>query len=244
MMMDSLYTPACTTTDGIALFCAAAMAALIAVNCADPSRATVMATSLDVAEDADVDKAAEEEPEAAVGERADAEDDVNERLDVVLEERIDDAADADVGSRDDTELEPLSVETDELDEESDWATARPTSPTKAARNCMLVQSNGPLDLDKRMRTRTTPYWEGGRPMLINATPLIATGMQQIDIRCMAIIHAMRPWGQLAAVRPTTSELQGTSWKTAQFASEVEEGLLAPLTTWKEATTRRYLALWR
>lgn len=240
MTMDSLYTPACTTTDGIALFCAAAMAALIAVNCADPSRATVMATSLDVAEDADVDKAAEEEPEAAVGERADAEDDVNE----VLEERTDDAADTDVGSRDDTELESLSVETDKLDGESDWAAARPTSPTKAARNCMSVQSNGPLDLDKRMRTRTTPYWEGGRTMLINAIPLIATGMQQIDIRCMAIIHAMGPWGQLAAVQPTTSELRGTSWKTAQFASEVEEGLLAPLTTWKEATTRRYLALWR
>jgi hypothetical protein len=27
-------------------------------------------------------------------------------------------------------------------------------------------------------------------MLINAIPLIATGMQQIDIQCMAIIHAM------------------------------------------------------
>jgi hypothetical protein len=190
MMMDSLYTPACTTTDGIALFCAAAMAALTAVNCADPSRATVTAVGLDVAEGADVDNATEEEPEAALGERADAEDDVDERLEAVLEETIDDAADADVGSRDDTELDSLTVETDELDRESDWAAVRPTSPTKAARNCMLVQSNGPLDPDNQMRTRTTPYWEGERTMLINAIPLIATGMQQIDIQCMAIIHAM------------------------------------------------------
>lgn len=176
MMIDSLYTPACTTTDWIALFCAAAMAALIAVNCADPSRATVTAVGLDVAEDADVDNATEEEPEAALGERADAEDDVDERLEAVLEETIDDAADADVGSRDDTELDSLTVETDELDRESDWAAARPTSPTKAARNCMLVQSNGPLDPDNQMRTRKTPYWEGERTMLINAIPLIATGI--------------------------------------------------------------------
>lgn len=45
MTMDSEYVPALTTTEGIALFCAAAMAALIAVNCADPSRATVMAVA-------------------------------------------------------------------------------------------------------------------------------------------------------------------------------------------------------
>lgn len=241
--MDSLYTPACTTTDGIALFCAAAMAALTAVNCADPSRATVTAVGLDVAEDADVDKAAEEEPEAALGERADAEDDVNERLEAVLEERIDDVAVADVGSTDDAELESLTVETDELDGESDWAAARPTSPTKAARNCMLVQSNGPLDPEAQMRTKTTPYWQGERTMMIHAIPLIATGMQRVDIQCMAIIHAMGPWGRLAAVWPTTSELPGTSWETAKIASEIEEGLLAPIPTWKEATICRYFALW-
>lgn len=128
MMMDSLYTPACTTTDGIALFCAAATAKLIAVNCAEPSRATVTAVGLDVAEDADVDTAAEEELEAVVEERVDAEDAVEERLEAVLEETADETVDSDVGDRDD----------DELDEESDWAAARPTSPTKAARNCMLV----------------------------------------------------------------------------------------------------------
>jgi len=138
MIMDSLYSPACTTTDGIALFCAAAMAALIAVNCADPSRATVTAVGLDVAEDVDVDNAAEEVLEAVLGERADAEDVVDERLETVLEDWIEDAADPDVGPRDDDELDSLAVEAVVLDGVSDWATARPTSPTKAARNCMLV----------------------------------------------------------------------------------------------------------
>lgn len=128
MMIDSLYTPACTTTDGIALFCAAATAKLMAVNCAEPSRATVMAVGLDVAEDADVDSAAEEGTEAALEERVDAEDAVEERLEAVLEETADETVDPDVGDRVD----------DELDEESDWAAARPTSPTKAARNCMSV----------------------------------------------------------------------------------------------------------
>ena len=46
----------------------------------------------------------------------------------MLEETVVDTVDSDVGDRDDNEL----------DEESDWAAARPTSPTKAARNCMLV----------------------------------------------------------------------------------------------------------
>ena len=119
MMMDSLYTPACTTTDGIALFCAAAMAALIAVNCADPSRATVTAVGLDVAEDADVDNAAEKEPEAALGERADVEDDVDERLEAVSEESIGDTATPDVGARDDGEPDSLTVKTVVLDGESD-----------------------------------------------------------------------------------------------------------------------------
>jgi uncharacterized hydantoinase/oxoprolinase family protein len=125
MMIDSLYTPACTTTDGIALFCAAAMARLIAVNCADPSRATVRAVGLDVAEDADVDEPAEE-LETMLEEEVDADGVEDDRLEVVVE-----TAGADVDDRDDEEI-------DVLDAESDWAAARPTSPTKAARNCMLV----------------------------------------------------------------------------------------------------------
>jgi hypothetical protein len=125
MMIDSLYTPACTTTDGIALFCAAAMARLMAVNCADPSRATVTAVGLDVAEDADVDEPAKE-LEAVLEEGVDVGGVVDDRLELVV-----DTVDPDVDDRDDVEI-------DELDAESDWAAARPTSPTKAARNCMLV----------------------------------------------------------------------------------------------------------
>ena len=188
-MIDSLYTPACTTTDGIALFCAAAMAWLIAVNCAEPSRATVIAVGLDVAADADVDNAADEEPEAALEERADAEDAVDERLEAVLEGIVDEVVDPDVGVRDDGELDSLTIET-VLDRESDWATARPTNPTNAARKCMLVQTNGLGDPDSQNRLITKPYWQGERTMLINASPSIATGMQQIDIQCMAIIHVL------------------------------------------------------
>lgn len=124
-MIDSLYTPACTTTDGIALFCAAAMARLMAVNCADPSRATVTAVGLDVAEDADVDEPAKE-LEAVLEEGEDVGGVVDDRLELVV-----DTVDPDVDDRNDVEI-------DELDAESDWAAARPTSPTKAARNCMLV----------------------------------------------------------------------------------------------------------
>lgn len=124
-MIDSLYTPACTTTDGIALFCAAAMARLMAVNCADPSRATVTAVGLDVAEDADVDEPAKE-LEAVLEEGVDVGGVVDDRLELVV-----DTVDPDVDDRDDVEI-------DELDAESNWAAARPTSPTKAARNCMLV----------------------------------------------------------------------------------------------------------
>jgi hypothetical protein len=51
---------------------------------------------------------------------------VDDRLELVV-----DTVDPDVDDRDDVEI-------DELDAESDWAAARPTSPTKAARNCMLV----------------------------------------------------------------------------------------------------------
>ena len=138
MMIDSLYVPACTTTDGIALFCAAAIATLIAVNCAEPSRATVTAVGLDVAEDADVDNAVEEEPEGVLEERVETEDDVDETLEAVLEEPVDETADPDEDDRDDDELDWLSVKIDELDVGSDWAAVRPISPTKAARKCMLV----------------------------------------------------------------------------------------------------------
>jgi hypothetical protein len=124
-MIDSLYTPACTTTDGIALFCAAAIARLMAVNCADPSRATVTAVGLDVAEDADVDKPTEE-LEAVLEEGVVTEDGGDRRIEVVVE-----TADPDADDRDDVEI-------DVSDPESDWAAARPTSPTKAVRNCMSV----------------------------------------------------------------------------------------------------------
>jgi len=137
MRIDSLYTPACTTTDGIALFCAAAMARLIAVNCAEPSRATVTAVGLDVAEDAEVDNAVQEEPEVVVAEGAEVGDAVDGRLEAVSEGTDDEIADPDVADRDDDELDSLTIEADILDEESDWAAARPTSPTRAARNCMV-----------------------------------------------------------------------------------------------------------
>src|SRR3954471_7626395 len=96
MMIDSLYTPACTTTDGIALFCAAAMARLIAVNCAEPSRATVTAVGLDVAEDAGVDNAVEEEPEAVLEEGAEVGDAVDERLEAVSEGTTDETVEPEV----------------------------------------------------------------------------------------------------------------------------------------------------
>ena len=97
---------------------------MMAVNCADPSRATVTAVGLDVAEDADVDKPAEELE--AVLEKVDAAGVEDERLEVVVG-----TADPDVYDTDDVEI-------DVSDTESDWAAARPTSPTKAAKNCMLV----------------------------------------------------------------------------------------------------------
>jgi hypothetical protein len=91
-----------------------------------------------VAEDADVDNAVEEEPGAVLEERVETEDDVDETLEAVLEEPVDETADPDEDDRDDDEVDWLSVEIDEPDVESDCAAARPTSPTKAARKCMLV----------------------------------------------------------------------------------------------------------
>jgi hypothetical protein len=109
-MIDSLYEPACTTTDGIALFCAAAMARLIAVNCAEPSRATVTAVGLDVAEDTDVGDAVEEEPDAVLEEGVDEEDAVDERVEAALEDTVDETADPDVDETDDDRLDWLTVE--------------------------------------------------------------------------------------------------------------------------------------
>jgi hypothetical protein len=100
MTIDSLYTPGATTTDGIALFCAAAMAMLIAVNCAEPSRATVTAVGLDVAEAAEV-------VDAALEDRVDEEDAIDERLEAVLEATVGETAEPEV---DDVELDWLTVE--------------------------------------------------------------------------------------------------------------------------------------
>lgn len=92
----SLYTPDCTLTVGIALFCAAAMAALIAVNCAEPSAATVITVGLDVpaAEDETVENGArDEEVDEMVDEEADEpeveeteEPDVGEVAGTIVEE--------------------------------------------------------------------------------------------------------------------------------------------------------------
>lgn len=49
MTMLSLYVPALTLTEAMPRFCAAEIAALMAVNSADPSVATVTAVGLDVA---------------------------------------------------------------------------------------------------------------------------------------------------------------------------------------------------
>jgi hypothetical protein len=81
---------------------------------------------LDVAEDADVGDAVEVELETVLEERSAADDVVDERLEAVVE-----TADPDVGVEDD-------VEDDAPDEESDWAAARPSSPTHVARKCMVV----------------------------------------------------------------------------------------------------------
>jgi hypothetical protein len=54
------------------------------------------------------------------------EDGGDRRIEVVVE-----TADPDADDRDDVEI-------DVSDPESDWAAARPTSPTKAVRNCMSV----------------------------------------------------------------------------------------------------------
>ena len=88
-MILSEYTPAWTTTLGIALFCAAAMAWLIAVYCADPSRATVTALELGAADGTDEDDDGDED----------------ERLEATLEDDVAEVVDEDVGAADDAELD-------------------------------------------------------------------------------------------------------------------------------------------
>ena len=74
------------------------MAALIAVNCAEPSAATVMAFAWDVAEEAGVDDEAGEELETIV----------DEELDAIVDEGADDVSDVD--RSDDEESVEVTVE--------------------------------------------------------------------------------------------------------------------------------------
>jgi len=77
---------------------------LIAVNCEEPSRATVTAVGLDVAEDATVVEAVKEEPDAVLEER------VDERLEAALEDTAEGTVDVDVDEPDGSELGWLTVE--------------------------------------------------------------------------------------------------------------------------------------
>jgi hypothetical protein len=85
------------------------MAALIAVNCAEPSAATVRAFAFAVAEDAVVDDEADEELETVVDEGLEAI--VGEELEAIADERVDDVSDVD---RSDAE-EPVEVKVEEAD---------------------------------------------------------------------------------------------------------------------------------
>jgi len=124
------------------------MAMLIAVNCAEPSRATVTAVGLDVAEVGEV-------VDAALEDRVDEEDAVDERLEAVLDAIVAKAAEPEV---DDAELDWLTVERPDVpDCESDWAAAKPISPIKPARKRMLVTSNEIVEPGKKVRATTTPY---------------------------------------------------------------------------------------
>lgn len=112
----------------MALFCAAATAWLIAVYCAEPSSATVIALALDAAEGTDADEEVDEmleltEEEVAVDETA------NEDVDPA------DDAEFDVDAATDVELDDtVFEETDASDWELDWAATRPTSPTRPVMN--------------------------------------------------------------------------------------------------------------
>jgi hypothetical protein len=85
------------------------MAALIAVNCAEPSAATVTAFALDVAEEASVEDEAGDELEAMVDEGL--ETSVDEELEAIVDEAGDDVSDVD---RSDDE-EPVEVAVEEAD---------------------------------------------------------------------------------------------------------------------------------
>lgn len=83
----------------MALFCAAAMAWLIAVNCAEPSRATVIALALGATEGTDAD----DEVEA-------------EMLELTAEDEVVETVDEDVDAADDAELEVDAATDAELDD--------------------------------------------------------------------------------------------------------------------------------
>lgn len=85
MTILSLYVPARTVTVGMALFCAAAIAPFMAVNCAEPSAATVKAVGLTELAEADE---TDEEEDGRVEETIDESDDVSELVD-----EVDDASD-------------------------------------------------------------------------------------------------------------------------------------------------------
>jgi restriction endonuclease Mrr len=82
------------------------MAALIAVNCAEPSAATVTAFALIVAEEAGVDDEAGEELEAIVDEGLEAI--VDEEVETIVDEGLDDVSDVD--RSEDEELVEVTVE--------------------------------------------------------------------------------------------------------------------------------------
>jgi hypothetical protein len=85
------------------------MAALIAVNCAEPSAATVTAFALDVAEEAVVDEEAGEELEATVDDGL--ETIVDEELEAIVDEGVDDVSDVDRSA----DEEPVEVTVEEAD---------------------------------------------------------------------------------------------------------------------------------
>jgi hypothetical protein len=127
--------PACILTVGMALFWAAAIAALMAVNSADPSSATVTAVALLVLDDATIEEVAE----------VVTEDRLEEREDVVAEETLEgedvvDEAPSDEGG------DVVEVWTEEEPDRSfevpDCAVARPIRPTTPMMSERIVVKEG------------------------------------------------------------------------------------------------------
>jgi hypothetical protein len=127
--------PACILTVGMALFWAAAIAALMAVNSADPSSATVTAVALLVLDDATIEEVAEVVTEETL----------EEREDVVAEETLEgedvvDEAPSDEGG------DVVEVWTEEEPDRSfevpDCAVARPMRPTTPMMSERIVVKEG------------------------------------------------------------------------------------------------------